>query len=454
MGAIEGTTVNDPEDDYWRWASAAEASLLLGDLASTEHALAQATSVSSVGAALYAITRRQLSLVCSLTGCDQEILEMLPVPTVAHYCGHRDFADSAEGELESTESVFARSVVETLERHNIGIGYGSLAAGADIVIAEQLVNRGGELNVVLPFAIAEFEDCSVRPSGEKWVSRFRSLLEKATSVTLTCDSSYLGHDNLFAYASLVAMGHSHNRARVLTTSACQIAAWNRQPGPTGAGTSHDVRLWRRTGSPTHIIPLPQAATIKANKSPSEGSSPARVVRSVMFADFRGFSQLRDEHYATVIEQVFTPLAEAVQPYRSQLLFHKTWGDGIQLVFKTVAAAGLAAVAMQQRVNQLDIPSLHLPADMTLRVSAHVGPLFKLRDPFSHRLEWWGREMTRAARIEPRTPEGEVYVTDAFAALLALEPECELTTEYVGRVTTAKDFETIPMYRLCRRADLI
>lgn len=55
--------------------------------------------------------------------------------------------------------------------------------------------------------------------------------------------------------------------------------------------------------------------------------------------------------------------------------------------------------------------------------------------------------------EPRTPEGEVYATDAFAALLALQPASGLTCEYVGRVTTAKDFETIPMYRIADRAGI-
>ena len=65
--------------------------------------------------------------------------------------------------------------------------------------------------------------------------------------------------------------------------------------------------------------------------------------------------------------------------------------------------------------------------------------------------WWGRELARAAHIEPRTPEGEVYATDAFAALLALEPESGLACEYVGRDTTAKDFETIPMYRIWRQS---
>ena len=79
-----------------------------------------------------------------------------------------------------------------------------------------------------------------------------------------------------------------------------------------------------------------------------------------------------------------------------------------------------------------------------------GPVMAIVDPVTHRPTYWGRELTRAARIEPRTPEGEVYVTDAFAALLSLEPDVPFATEYVGRVTTAKDFETIPMYRLRRR----
>jgi hypothetical protein len=41
----------------------------------------------------------------------------------------------------------------------------------------------------------------------------------------------------------------------------------------------------------------------------------------------------------------------------------------------------------------------------------------------------------------------VYVTDQFAALLALEPDVETTCQYVGRLPTAKDFGTFPMYVL-------
>jgi class 3 adenylate cyclase len=127
----------------------------------------------------------------------------------------------------------------------------------------------------------------------------------------------------------------------------------------------------------------------------------------------------------------------------------SWGDAIQVVLSDVVSAGHCAVDLQEANQAIDHAAAGLPPDLDLRVGLHVGPLLELRDPFRDTPGWWGREITRAARIEPRTPRGEVYATDAFAALLALEPGSGLQTEYVGRVTTAKDFETIPMYRVSR-----
>lgn len=65
--------------------------------------------------------------------------------------------------------------------------------------------------------------------------------------------------------------------------------------------------------------------------------------------------------------------------------------------------------------------------------------------------FYGVHVTRTARIEPRTPEGDVYVTDAFASLLVLEADRSLSCQYVGHIPTAKDYGTFPMYVLKRRA---
>jgi class 3 adenylate cyclase len=120
------------------------------------------------------------------------------------------------------------------------------------------------------------------------------------------------------------------------------------------------------------------------------------------------------------------------------------------VLTDIDAAARCALSLQETLAKIDLVACGLPIDLDLRVGAHAGPVITVMDPISGRLTCWGRELTRAARIEPRTPEGQVYVTDAFAALLALQPDTDFATEYVGRITTAKAFETIPMHRLYRR----
>jgi adenylate cyclase len=81
------------------------------------------------------------------------------------------------------------------------------------------------------------------------------------------------------------------------------------------------------------------------------------------------------------------------------------------------------------------------------VALHAGPVLEREDPVRGTPGFYGLEVTRAARMEPRTPEGAVYVTDQFAALLALESTAQTNCQYVGRLPSAKDFGTFPMYVL-------
>ena len=62
----------------------------------------------------------------------------------------------------------------------------------------------------------------------------------------------------------------------------------------------------------------------------------------------------------------------------------------------------------------------------------------------------GSHVSRTARIEPVTPPGTVYVTEPFAAALALAGRDEFGCDYVGHMPAAKDFGRLRMYRLRRR----
>jgi adenylate cyclase len=61
----------------------------------------------------------------------------------------------------------------------------------------------------------------------------------------------------------------------------------------------------------------------------------------------------------------------------------------------------------------------------------------------------GSHVSRTARIEPVTPEGMVYVTDAFAAALAaMQPR--FICNYMGVVPAAKNYGLMRMFALSPR----
>ena len=59
-------------------------------------------------------------------------------------------------------------------------------------------------------------------------------------------------------------------------------------------------------------------------------------------------------------------------------------------------------------------------------------------------------VTKAARIEPVTPPGMVYASEALAASLAATGQLDYALEYVGRLALAKSYGESRIYRLDRR----
>jgi adenylate cyclase len=425
------------QDPYWRLVTEAEVAVVLGDEGRARAALHAAAAIEPVDLGARASTRRQLRIVCAARGMPPDLVEILDLPSVLHYCGHliRDDAQVMDG--------VGPRVTQFLDERNIGFAYGSLASGSDIIIAELLLARHVELHVVLPFGLEEFEEVSVAPAGPAWRIRFHECLGRATSVTYASDSAYAGDDELFTYNSRIAMGHAINRSVYLDVNAEQLAVWDGNPVQGTAGTARDIEVWRRSGHSTHVIPIaPRAARVQPQPSES-----AREINAILFTDLQGFSGLRDEHFPFYVRDVLGALAKVLDRHRETLLGYNSWGDAILAVFADVPSAARCALDLQQVIGQIETRDTELPLDLAMRIGAHVGPVLHLLEPFKNEFIYWGRELTRAARIEPRTPVGEVYVTSAFAALLALEPESSIRCEYVGQVTTAKDFETIPMYRL-------
>jgi adenylate cyclase len=442
-----------PDATYWDAATRAEAHLVLGEADAATTLLADAAPLAADDAGARASTLRQLRLLCQAIGLDPEaVTAPLANRGVVHYCGHMVTAPGGPGRFVPSEvGRVTAAVAERFAAEPVGHAYGSLAAGADIIVAEAVLAAGAALHVVLPFGTDEFLATSVRPSGEAWVARFHRCLDAAASVLVTCDSGYHGDDALFGYASQIAMGQARNRASGLAAEAWQLAVWDGQPTDYPAGTAHDVGVWNRLpDARTVVIPVEGAA---AGRVPVGAGRLAAVqrrpVRALLFGDLQGFSGLYDGDLGPFIDEVLTVVARVLDGHGDAVLDRNTWGDGLFVALTDASSAARCALDLQQAIGAVDAAGHGLPSSLRMRISAHAGPVLARRDPVRGVDTVFGRELTRAARIEPRTPPGEVYATNALAALLRLDPDAGVTPEYVGRVTTAKDFETIPMYVLRR-----
>jgi class 3 adenylate cyclase len=254
---------------------------------------------------------------------------------------------------------------------------------------------------------------------------------------------------LYRYASELAMGLALLRGRYLDADVRQLAVWDGGQALGEAGTAIDVAVWRRGDRPVTIVePIPGSAPPIVEPGYAAPAS-GRVVRSLLFADVKGFSKLTDEDLPRFAAYVLGAFASVLDDYEDNVLHRNTWGDGLYVVLTGPTEAAACALDLQAAVSAIDLKAVGLPAHLALRLGAHVGPVFPTDDPVIGRLAFMGSHVSRTARLEPVTPPGEVYVTEPFAAALALDPGHPFACDYVGHLPAAKEYGSLRMYRLRR-----
>jgi hypothetical protein len=442
------------DDTFYALATQAEARLLLGDLTAAGSDLERAAGLHGGDFGAVSTARRQLRLICTITGTEPGILSALAGPSVAHFCGHMIASSDGSQHLRHfDEKTAALQIAEVLNHRPVSFAYGSLAAGADVLWAEALLGSGAELHVVLPFVVDDFVESSVVPSGPGWVPRFHQCLEAAESITYATEDRFLGSDVLFGYCSELAMGLALLRARFLDSDAFQLALWDGAPAAGAVGTAADVASWSRTSHEVvKIAPVDRDGDGRSRRPPaSTVPETPRVIRALLMGDMRGFSKLSDQQLHAFSHDIMSPFADVLSRHGADVEYRNTWGDALFAVISNVPAAARCALEIQEAMATIDLEALGLPPQLAFRLSGHVGPVIPHDDPILGAPSFMGAHVSRTARIEPVTPPGAVYVTEAFAAALELANPPDLRCDYVGHLPAAKDYGRIRMYNLCRRA---
>jgi len=431
--------------DYYAAASGAEAKLVDGKVEEATALYAEARRRPDASPGMVASTARQVALIASgLSISDDERQALLtsirPTPVI-HFCGHMYRAGWA-GEAE-----IAKAIRSILDESDVLIAYGPLACGADILIAEAVLERGGELHVVLPFAEQDFIKTSVLVGGPEWLARYEEARKAASSVTFATEMRFVNDDEQFAYCSKLVMGLAQLRAEVMQADTFQLAVWDGVSTAAIAGTAADYAEWARQGGSARVVPIStERPALNAVAVAERRARPRWVLRSMLFADFAGFSRLDEDRLSQFLEVVMGRIATVLDRYADVVLTRNSWGDAIFAVITSPESAAEIALEIQAELNPETLHEIGLPPEGGMRISLHHGPIFEHFDAVQNARTFYGTEVTVAARIEPRVPVGAIYTTQPFAAIIESDAN-DYHFEYVGTMDLAKNYGVRILYRL-------
>jgi hypothetical protein len=441
----------DESSRYWKEATLGEAALIIGDVATAATHYAHAVELAGKRFGDVSSTRRQFRLLAAhLPEAGAACADSLRIPPVLVFTGNMiDRPDRATPRFPAAiEAAVQSAVTDRLAALRPVAVYGSAACGTDILCLEAARGLGCETHVVLPFPAAEFRGSSVDFARGNWGERFESALAAADSVTVASDHRASGSAATFEYANLILTGMGELRAEALETTLQGLAVWDPRVQGSAGGAASLVSLWEQRGLAVenvhphwfHERPIEAAAR---TAEPAAGASTVRhEMRALLFADAVGYSQLSEDQIPGFINGFLEAVAGLNRRTAHRFEHVETSGDGLYMVFRDVRDAGRYALELSALMRSSDRKAWGLPASFDLRIAAHCGPVHCGRDPVTGGNLYTGPHASRAARIEPITPPGQVYASSAFAAVAAATGVNGMTMRYVGRIPLAKGYGTL------------
>jgi class 3 adenylate cyclase/tetratricopeptide (TPR) repeat protein len=371
--------------DYWLPATMAEAHLLLGDVDQAAELYAEARRTAPLGDVL-AMWRNVRIIDEVVGGVAARIEAALRPPKVALLKGAWPGTAGLDG---------------------VAVAYSPAASESDLAFLEQVQSMGCQTHIVLPYNEARFVAERLRGLEQ----RYREVKDRAHEAIVCADHPLLSANAGDAYARDVMRGLAQIRAAQMETALVEI------------------------GEEPPVETSPPPAGFQAHR------------RAMIFADAFHFSALAENQMQAFITHVMHRAAAVARNFRPQPEFKNTWGDGLFFVFESVAAAGRFALQLSEGVARVDRAAAGLPPEMALRIGAHAGPVYVFNDQIVDKKNYIGWHVNRAARIEPSATPGQVFVSEAFAALAALEAPGQFRFDYVGRRALAKNFGAAPLFAL-------
>lgn len=381
----------EPQQDYWTLATLGEAALLMHDHKSAAAYFQAAAGLSTVKPAHIASTRRQLELM-SRHGVN--------IPAEVWQA------------MQSTGLVLlsAGGAHQSVDWTKVSACFLTLESRESIATLREAVAAGTTVCVVLPCDSADYLQ-SMSPHLGAEPAELSQLLDAATSVKTVTTAPMLGDPQVLASARCFASGLARIHADWLATDVLESG---QTPLPTLNLASHHKR----------------------------------VSKTFLFADVVGYSKLPEHCQPAFVATALQPIVDAL----GQPVFVNTAGDGLFIAMDDATSLAAYAIGIVKVFKETDWVAAGLPHNLDIRLGLHSGPAFEITDPFTSKLNLYGIEVNRTARLEPVTIPGQVFATEQFAALLAHEQALKPSDQqfgihFLGKLDLAKLFGKQYAFRL-------
>lgn len=175
----------------------------------------------------------------------------------------------------------------------------------------------------------------------------------------------------------------------------------------------------------------------------------RNIVGLLFCDVAGYSKLTEPQLRVFVERVLPEVAALVEDHRDQLMELNTWGDALVAISADPYVLAHLALALRDFYKNRNWIDDHLPENLSCRTALHSGVVFTGHDPIRRTDGIVGTQVNLAARIEPVTTPGEVWVTEQFMKLIDPQADPTLAFDDLGDRPLAKKFGSARLYRLRR-----
>ncbi|GEM_PF-3883940 len=203
--------------------------------------------------------------------------------------------------------------------------------------------------------------------------------------------------------------------------------------------------------PDNVVSFPPAGQREADRRP--GGRPSVYVRSaqaLLFTDFAGYSKLNEAQVAIFQFEIMERFAELLERYAEHVRCRNSWGDALFVAFDDPSHAARLCFELRAAVQAVDFEAMGLTPLSRMRCALHFGTVFRSGDPLLGRDNCFGTEVSRAARLEPRTPPGATYATEAFVSELTDADRARFGISAVGPLEIDPAMEPMLVYSLSDR----